>query len=170
MDTHEKMDEQLWAYIDGLAGPDEQSRISTLIEENNAWREKYAELLDIHQLLQSSALEEPSMRFTRNVMEEVSKLKITPATRNYINKNIIRGLAIFFLTLITGMLVYGFSQMDFSGTDSYSFSSQLEKVDYSKFFSSELLNGFMMLNVLLGLVLLDMYFNNKRKAFRKENQ
>lgn len=167
---HEKMEEQLWAYIDGLAGPDEQSRISTLIQENNAWREKYAELLDIHQLLQSSTLEEPSMRFTRNVMEEVSKLKITPATRNYINKNIIRGLAIFFLTLITGMLVYGFSQMDFSGTDSYSFSSQLEKVDYSKFFSNELLNGFMMLNVLLGLVLLDMYFNNKRKAFRKENQ
>src|SRR5690606_32449733 len=86
---------RLWEYIDGLSSAEEKSVIEELIENNAQWRVKYKELLEVQQLLQSSELEEPSMRFTKNVMEEISKLHIAPATKTYINKNIIRGLAIF---------------------------------------------------------------------------
>lgn len=170
MDTHDKLEEQLWSYIDGLSDAAENDRISRLIQENHSWREKYAELLDIHQLLKQTETEEPSLRFTRNVMEEISKLQIAPATRTYINKNIIRGIGLFFISMLTGILVYGFSQMDFSGGDKNSFTDKLGKLDFSKFFNNDLLNIFMMLNVILGLVLLDMILTNKRKAFRKEHQ
>jgi hypothetical protein len=36
------------------------------------------------------------MRFTQNVMEEISKLYIAPATKSYINKKIIYGIGGFF--------------------------------------------------------------------------
>ncbi|HRO70936.1 MAG TPA: hypothetical protein PK951_11170, partial [Chitinophagaceae bacterium] len=64
---------RLWEYIDGLSSAEEKSVIEELIENNTQWRVKYKELLEVQQLLQSSELEEPSMRFTRNVMEEISK-------------------------------------------------------------------------------------------------
>src|SRR5688572_13237592 len=107
-------EERLWDYIDGVSTMEEVTVISELVTKDEAWRAKYRELLEVQRLLQSSELEEPSLRFTRNVMEEIGKLHIAPATKTYINKNIIRGLAIFFLTLIVGFLVYGFGQVDWT--------------------------------------------------------
>lgn len=159
---------RLWEYIDGLSSAEEKSVIEELIENNTQWRVKYNELLEVQQLLQSSELEEPSMRFTRNVMEEISKLHIAPATKTYINKNIIRGLAIFFITLIVGFLVYGFGQIDWTVQGDTKLPVDLTKVDYSRMFNNDWVNAFMMINVILGLFLLDRYLANKRKQFREE--
>ena len=71
------------------------------------WKNKYHELLDVHQLMKTSGLEQPSMRFTKNVLEEIAKLHIAPATKNYINNKIIWGIGAFFITLIAGFIVYG---------------------------------------------------------------
>ena len=159
---------RLWEYIDGLSSAEEKSVIEELIENNAQWRVKYKELLEVQQLLQSSELEEPSMRFTKNVMEEISKLHIAPATKTYINKNIIRGLAIFFITLIVGFLVYGFGQIDWTVQGDTKLPVDLTRVDYSRMFNNDWVNAFMMINVILGLFLLDRYLANKRKQFREE--
>ena len=161
-------EERLWDYIDGIASVAETTTIAALIESNAEWRAKYGELLEVQQLLASSELEEPSMRFTKNVMEEITKLHIAPATKTYINKNIIRGLAIFFITLIVGFLAYGFGQIDWTVEGNSNLPVDLTKVDYSKMFSSDIVNAFMMINVILGLFLFDRYLANKRKQFRKE--
>ncbi len=161
-------EERLWDYIDGIASVAETTTIAALIESNAEWRAKYGELLEVQQLLASSELEEPSMRFTKNVMEEITKLHIAPATKTYINKNIIRGLAIFFITLIVGFLAYGFGQIDWTVEGDSNLPVDLTKVDYSKMFSNDIVNVFMMINVILGLFLLDRYLANKRKQFRKE--
>ncbi len=162
------IEERLWDYIDGVSSAEDKSIIEQLIEGNAEWRDKYAELLEVQQLLQSSELEEPSLRFTKNVMEEISKLHIAPATKTYINKNIIRGLAIFFITLIVGFLVYGFGQVDWTTQGDSKLPVDLGKVDYSRIFNNDWVNAFMMINVILGLFLLDRYFANKRKQFREE--
>ena len=94
----EGMETRLWDYIDGLSSNEEKTVIEQLLEDNREWKEKYHELLDVHQLMQSSELEHPSMRFSKNVMEEISRLHIAPAAKTYINKNIIRGIVIFFVT------------------------------------------------------------------------
>ena len=165
------IEDRLWNYIDGTAGVEERSVIEKLLQENIEWKAKYSELLEINSLLQSSELEAPSMRFTKNVMEKIAQYHIAPATKNYINKRIIWGIAGFFFTLIAVFLIYGFSQIDWtSATDSkYSIDlSRLSQVDYSKIFNNNFVNGFMMVNVLLGLVLLDRVLANKRKKFQKQ--
>jgi hypothetical protein len=167
------MEERLWNYIDGTAAADEKTVVEKLLESNAAWKVKYRELLEINQLLQASELEAPSMRFSKNVMEEISKLHIAPATKSYINKKIIWGISFFFISVIVGFLIYGFGQMDWNAGQESTISKNinnvdLSKLDFSKFFSNTWVNVFMMINVVLGLFLLDNYLTNKRKEFRKE--
>jgi hypothetical protein len=162
------MEERLWNYIDGTSAAGEKTVIEQLLESNAEWKEKYQELLEVNSLLQSSELDAPSMRFTKNVMEEISKLHIAPATKTYINKKIIWGLAGFFITLVVGFLIYGIAQIDWTASGDTKMPVDLSKVDYSKFFSNSYVNAFMMINVVLGLFLLDRYLANKRKEFRKE--
>lgn len=162
------MEERLWNYIDGTATSTEKMLIEKLLETDAAWKAKYSELMELNTLLQSSELEAPSMRFSKNVMEEIARLHIAPATKSYINKKIIIGLAVFFITMIIGFLVYGFGQADWSAGENSTIAEKIGKIDYSKFFNNTWVNVFMMINVLLGLVLLDVYLGNKRKEYRKK--
>jgi hypothetical protein len=173
MNKQQTSEERLWDYIDGISSSQEKTVIEQLIQNDGEWKAKYHELLDVQQLLQSSELEAPSMRFTKNVMEEIAKLHIAPATRNYINKRIIWGIGAFFISIIVGFLIYGIGQIDWTTQKDSKLPVDLgnvdfSKVDYSKMFSNNLVNAFMMLNVILGLFLLDRYLANKRKKFHEE--
>jgi hypothetical protein len=161
-------EERLWSYIDGYSSPEEKTIIEQLVETNADWRAKYHELLEVHQLMQSSELEEPSMRFTKNIMDDISNLYIAPATKTYINKNIIRGIAAFFILLIVGFFIYGFGQMDWSAKGQSGWSIDLSKIDINKFFTNTYLNIFMMINVILGLFFMDRYLASKRKKYQEK--
>ena len=168
MNTQHNPEERLWNYIDGISTPEEKTVIEQLLESNAEWKAKYSELIEIQQLLLSSEVEAPSLRFSKNVMEEIAKLHIGPATKTYINKRIIWGIGFFFITLIVGFLVYGFGQVDWTEQGNSKMPLDFGKVDYSKMFNNDLVNAFMMINVILGLFLLDRYLANKRKQFREE--
>ena len=173
MNTQQPMEDRLWNYIDGGCSPAEKSAIESLIASNREWQEKYRELLNIHQLLNDSELEAPSMRFTKNVMEEISRYQIAPATKSYLNKNIIRGIGAFFLTMIAGLLTFVFSQIKWSSGNASSQSitlppvdmglNQLNKIDYSKTFNSTWVIGFMLILIVMSWMLLDMYIQQKRR-------
>jgi len=170
MDTPIQIEERLWDYIDGLGSPEERSAIQTLIAENVEWQRKYKELLNIHQLMNDTELEAPSMRFTKNVMEEIARYQVAPATKTYINKNIIRSIGAFFLTLITGFLVYCLGQFKWSAPSTSSnfiphigLENEMKKFDWSKVFNSAYTNVFILVLVILGLVMLDMYLQQKRQ-------
>ena len=157
-----EIESRLWAYLDGLS--EETTTIEDLLQEDKAWKEKYGELLELHTLMREAEPEQPSLRFTKNVMEEIARQQITPAVKVYINKNIIRGIAAFFITVIAGFLVYGFSQLQWSdGSGRMAGGIDLSTVDFSKMFNNDWLNGFLMLNVVLGLFLLDRFLNLKRR-------
>ena len=91
------IEERLWEYIDGVSSADEKTTIEKLLRTDPAWQKKYRELMEIHNLVKATDVEQPSMRFTKNVMEEIAKFKVAPATRSYINKKIIFFIAGFFL-------------------------------------------------------------------------
>ncbi|HVZ57212.1 MAG TPA: hypothetical protein VG870_11180 [Chitinophagaceae bacterium] len=169
MDKHYEMEERLWDYIDGRIPAGERSLVSQLIESDMDWKAKYRELLELHDLVHATELQEPSLRFTKNVMEEIAKYQIAPATKSYINKKIIWGIGLFFITLIVGFLVYGFSQVDWSATSSGT-SQYLDwsRIDFSKFFNNTYVNVFMMVNAVLGLMLLDRYLASRRKELHKQ--
>ncbi len=171
MNQQQNIEQQLWAYIDGFSSKEEKSAVEKMLESNLEWKSKYHELLEVHQLINSAELEHPSMRFTKNVMEEIARYHIAPATKNYINKRIVWGIATFFITVVTGFLIYGFGQVDWTtsnGTSTTEKYIDLSKVDFSKIFNNNFVNVFMMVNVVLGLVLLDRFLANKRKKFHKE--
>ena len=160
------MEQQLWDYIDGRASAEERSAVEKHLAENKAWREKYQELLEVNELMKSVELEQPSLRFTRNVMEQIAKQHIAPATRNYINNRIIFSIAAFFITSIIGFVIYGIGQIDWSaGQSDLVKGIDFTQLDYGKVFNIVLMNIFMMLNAVLGLMFLDRYLNNKKKKF-----
>src|SRR5580700_6131996 len=172
MNKEVTMEDRLWDFIDGLSSPAEKSAIETLIAENVEWQRKYKELLNVHQLMAGSELEEPSMRFTRNVMEEIARHQVAPATKTYINKNIIRGIGAFFISLIAGLLVYVFATVKLPSGSSTSSQpvklpsmnlEALDKVDYGKLSGNLPVTLFMLITVVMGLVLLDLYLRHKKE-------
>lgn len=170
MDAIQDMEFRLWNYIDGGGDPGERSLVERLVREQADWKEKYAELLEVHALIGQTELDEPSMRFTQNVMEEIARTAIAPATRQYINNKIIWGIAAFFLTVITAFLVYGFSQVDWS-SDSGQLAGgiDLSRIDYSPFFDNTFVIFFMMVNIILGLLLFDRYLASRKKQYMKQD-
>ena len=170
MNQQQNIEKQLWDYIDGKSSVEEKASVEKLLQNNFEWKNKYQELLEINQLMKSSELDQPSMRFTKNVMEKIAQYHIAPATKNYINKKIIWGIAGFFITLITVFVIYALAQVqiDWNFNDNAKPLVDFSQVDYSKIFNNNIVNGFMMANVLLGLVLLDRVLANKRKKFQKE--
>lgn len=162
------MENRLWNYIDGSGTPVEKSTVEKLLESKLEWREKYEELLEVHQLMQSSVLEAPSMRFTKNVMEEIAKYHIAPATKTYINKKVVWGIGIFFITMFAGLIIYGLGQIDWSAAGSETnLPVDFSKLDFSKLLDNTYVKVFMMVNVILGLVLLDRYFTNKKEKIKE---
>jgi len=167
MNTEQQMEARLWDFIDGNIQPEERSFVEDLLNTNQQWREKYAELLQVHTLMQESLdLHEPSMSFTRNVMEEISRLQITPASKKYLNEKIIWALGGFFLISVVAFIVYAFRQANWSTTSESFMPFKLESMNYSKLFNSAYTNIFLMVNTVLGLMLLDMYLGARKRRFR----
>ena len=172
METQQHIEDRVWDYIDGTCSEQEKSTIQQLIETNLEWKAKYRELLEVHQLMQNSLeLDEPSLRFRQNVMEAIARYQIAPATKSYINKNIIYGIAAFFITMVIGFLVSGFAQVNWSEPSQGStLPIDIGKVDWSKFFNNSYTNIFLMVNIVLGLMLLDMYLGKKKKQLQKKTE
>jgi len=169
MNKPENIEDRLWEYIDGAGSADDRLFIEQLIASNAEWKAKYHELLELQDLLSHRLeMDEPSMRFTQNIMEAISKNYIAPAAKSYINKRIVWGIAGFFICTIIGFLIAAFAQIHWAGgsTTNSTFinSINLDKVDTSKFFSSTYATVFMMINVVLGLALLDMYLRKRKNA------
>src|SRR5687768_1406159 len=107
MHTHSQhIEEKLWEYIDGLSTDEERAAIQRLLHSDDEWKRKHNELLELNRMLNSTELEQPSMRFAQNVMEEIVKQHIAPATRTYINKKLIYGIGGFLITMLAGLIIY----------------------------------------------------------------
>lgn len=171
----QQMEEQLWNYIDGTADAKDISYVEGMIASDQAWLAKYHELLEVNNLLKNDIeLEQPSMRFTKNVMEQLNGLIPARATKQYINKKIIISIAAFFLLTIAGLIIYGLATMNWNtAPDSTSLLADMKKINsfqfnLSKTTESMLLNVFMMINVVLGLVLVDYYLRKKKSSSQKK--
>lgn len=169
-----QMEERLWDYIDGLSSSPEKTFIEELIATQEAWRHKYQQLLQTHQLVQHNLeLDEPSMRFTQNVMEEIARLQIAPATKTYIDKKIIYGIGGFFAIMIVGLLVFTLGQLNWGSSGGSDATGKLltdysQKLEWSKLFNNTYTNVFIMVNAVLGLLLLDVYLGKKRKKLYQQ--
>lgn len=171
MNEFQDMEPRLWEYIDGSGDATERSAIEQLISQHAEWKALYAELLEVHRLLRSSELEEPSMRFTLTVMEEIGRLQISAAARSYINKKIVWSIAIFFFLSIAACLAYSLGSVDWKSIQNHDpdLRIDLTKLDFNSLFNNGYVNLFLLLNVMLGLMLADRYLSARRKRVIRKN-
>jgi hypothetical protein len=173
MYSREQIEQHIWDYIDGLCTPAEKEMVEKLLQTDPAWNNVYLELKDFNTLVtKTDMIDEPSMRFTRNVMEQVSKYKVAPPAQSYINKKIIYGIATFFVVTIVASILYGISLIDFSSTSESSI--KLPEVDYSnyqlnwsQYLNSPVMYLFLFMDVIAGLLLLDRYLRRKNEKLRE---
>jgi hypothetical protein len=168
METRKQMEERLWDFIDGMSDPDEQSLVRRLLAEDNAWQRRYQELMAIDEAMQHHELDAPSLRFTKNVMEQIALFHVAPATKTYINKNVIRGITAFFLIMIIGLLIYFFGQFHWTSTSTDNlvpqYSIGANNLNWGKALNNGYVNVFILINVILGFILLDKWLQNRKKT------
>jgi len=162
MEQMEELEMQLWEYIDGTCSGADSQRIAVLIASDEEWRHKYNELYAIHSAIATSAeLEHPPMRFTKNVMESVAATHIAPATKKYINKSIIRGIAAFFIITIASLLGYALANTNWSGGAG---TFTIPKFNLGNLFNSSFFNIAIAINIVLALVLADKILRKKQRS------
>jgi hypothetical protein len=165
----QEMEKLIWEYIDGHVSSADKEMINHHLAEDLVWQLKYKELKAIHALLQKEELEMPSLRFTKNVMEEIAKLHVAPATKSYINKNVIRGITAFFLIMIGGLFIYFMGQLHWvdnpTGSMLPSYYEDANKVNWGKLLNNTYVNIFIGINVILGLILIDKYLQGKKNGY-----
>lgn len=170
MDAQKNMEERLWNFIDDLAPVAEQTEIKRLLQNDTAWKSKYEELLELQAILKSSELGMPSVRFAKNVMDEIARIHIAPATKSYLNKNIIRSIAFFFIASLAGIIIYGIAQTNFSEGGKSTFTKKVGSLDFSNLFNNNWMNVLIMVNIVVGFVLLDSYLASKKRTDEQMNR
>jgi hypothetical protein len=77
---------------------------------------------------------------------------------------------VFFLTTIIGLVAYIFGQIDWKQPESGMLSNvQQKSISWSNIFNGTYVNVFIMVNIVLGLMLLDMYLRRRREAAMKNH-
>jgi hypothetical protein len=166
MQNEQNIEMKLWSYIDGSVDDEERLRIEGLISSDTNWKRQYLLLLQLRDLLAEKLdIDHPSMRFSKNVMEQIADARIAKASRLYINKTIIVAITFFFLALITGLLIYGFTEVNWSGGNS-GIALDFLKIDVSRFLNEQSLNIFLMVNIVLAMILLDRYLSQRSQKNR----
>ena len=164
----QEMERLIWDFIDGRCSPEEKELITQRLVKDHLWKNRYSQLLNIHDMLSKEELELPSLRFTKNIMEEIAKYQVAPATKSYINKNVIRVFAAFFLLMIIGLFIYFLGQIHWANQSSDNlipaYSLDANKLNWSKLLNNSYVNIFIGVNIFLGLILVDKYLREKKNS------
>ena len=149
---------QLWNYIDGIGTAEERKKTADLLAADASFYALYQELLALNNILAKIEIDEPSMSFTRNVMEAVKKEARPIPLKTKVSQTFIYAIAALFALTLGSLVVYAFSSADYGNSI---------KINYDDF-EKALLNPttlyvFILADAILLLVFLDRYL---RKGMR----
>jgi hypothetical protein len=164
----QEMERLIWDFIDGRTESQEKDFVIKQIADDQVWKACYLQQLGIHDMLKKVELEIPSLRFSKNIMEEIANYQVAPAAKTYINKNVIRIFAAFFFIMIIGLFIYFVGQIHWVNQSSSNlvsaYSQEANKINWSKILNNSYVNIFIGINIILGLILTDKYFQGKRNS------
>jgi hypothetical protein len=156
------MEQQIWDYLDGNCSLEERKMIAHLIIIDPVYQSLYAELKAVHELIGTMELDEPSMSFTRNVMDKVVALPTTSSAPPLIDKRIIYGIAGFFLLSILALLAVVFTQIDWTKPVTEVLPEyNVPKLDFTSDLNRTYLQIFFFADVILGLYIIDSVMRKK---------
>lgn len=154
------IEEQLWNYIDNNCTPQEREAVEAKLATDIAYQQVYQELVLINDELGKLELDEPSMSFTRNVMEQV-KLEPRPiALKTKVDKRIIGFIGGFFVLSILAVFIAAIANSKIS------FDVNWPKFDWaadtSKLLNPTFLKVFLLFDLVLALIYADSLLRKKR--------
>ncbi|MBB2150206.1 anti-sigma factor family protein [Pedobacter gandavensis] len=157
------IEEEIWDYIDGNSDADQRLIVEAKIAADPVYRSLYEELLEINAEMSGMDLEEPSMSFTRNVMEQV-KLEIAPVSlKTRTDKRIIYSISAFFILAMLGIVGYVVANSNFNlqpfKLDNFLSSGQL---NFTKYVTPTFIKVFLFVDLLLAFAYLDSFLRRKR--------
>ena len=159
------IEEQLWNYIDGNCTAEEKIEIEEKIAVNIQYHTIYQELLAVHEELNKIDFEEPSMSFTRNVMEKVN-LELKPvALKTKIDNRIIYSIGAFFVLSILGIFIYAIAKSNAT----FDFKMPIINFDAGKYVNATTIQVFVLVDVALGLLYLDSFLRKRNLKNAQKN-
>jgi hypothetical protein len=157
------IEEEIWTYMDGTCNPREKESIAVKIATDNNYAVTYKELLKLNELLASNDLEEPSMSFSRNVMEAVA-LEVAPKKlKTKVDNRIILGIGAFFSLSLLSILVYAIAASDISASD-FQMPRMNLNINFSQFLTPGLIKIFLFFDLMLALVYFDRLLRRKNSV------
>jgi len=157
------LEQRIWDYLDGTGTDEERELIKKLIGSDPEFRALYKELGSIHLSVSSLDLDEPSMSFSRNVMEKIQLEPVPGSVKSLIDKRVIYGITAFFLITITALLGVIFYQIDWtqqSGLDMPEY--KLPEFDTSNYINSTTINIFFFTDIIIALYLFDEFLSKRQ--------
>lgn len=117
MEDTTNLEERIWQWLDGTCTAMEAEKIQLLVQTHPSWKKSLDEIVALKNLVsEPTALLQPSLRFTKNVMEQISLLPTI--SKNYLNHRLINGIALLFGLLILGIIGYAISIINWNNDPS----------------------------------------------------
>ncbi|MBB2146188.1 hypothetical protein GM921_11875 [Pedobacter sp. LMG 31464] len=158
------IEEQLWNYIDGNCTAEEKIEIETKIAVNIQYHSIYQELLVVHNELNKIDFEEPSMSFTRNVMDKVN-LELKPvALKTKIDNRIIYSIGGFFALSMLSIFIYALATSNLT----FDFKMPAMNFNVGKYINPTTIQLFLLVDVALGLLYLDSFLRKRKISAQKK--
>ena len=156
------IEQRIWDYLDGTCDEQESKEVARLVETDPIYRDMYAALKNLNQDLVKNDLDQPSMSFGRNVMDQISLLPAPGSIRSMVDKRIIYSIASFFIISILALLTLVFFQVNWAKPVADTLPDlQILTLNYSSYFKSTYLRIFLFVDLILGLYILDSLMRKK---------
>ncbi|GGI26761.1 anti-sigma factor family protein [Pedobacter mendelii] len=153
------IEQQLWDYIDGNLNETQRKNIEEKIEKDAEVKLQYEELLNLNSVFSEMEIDEPSMSFTRNVMDSVTLEPAPVSLKTKVDNRIIYGIGGFFVASLLALLSYVFYNSTFIMPDFSRYMSVSFEID--KVITPTSLYIFLGIDLVLGLIYIDYFLRKK---------
>jgi len=165
-----KQEEQLWNYIDGFCSAKEKAEIETMLMKDEQFHQLYVDLLEVNQQLSVNVeVDEPSMSFTRNVMEHVQREIAPVKLKTKVDHRVVYAIGGFFALTLVSILVYAFATAapDFTMKKVATFNLENK---FESLLDPAVIGAFLFLNAILLLIYLDSYLRRGLMKAQKNGE
>jgi len=157
------IEEKVWSYIDGSGTEEERAHIKFMIENDEAFKKIYDEIISFDAELKAIELDEPPMAFTYRVMEGVRAEEAQKPLKATINNKIIYSIAAFFLLTIGALIIYALATVNW--TDGKVGSSIMSSVKIPELkLSPAVEKAFLFFGVVMALYMVDALLRRAQQA------
>lgn len=153
------IEQQLWEYIDGTLDEAAKKALEAKIAADPEIKAQYEALLKLDSVLGMLDLDEPSMSFTRNVMESVALEPAPVALKTKVNTQIIYAIGGFFVLSLLGILAYIFYQAK-AGFAGFNLPEKFN-INLDSYITPTTLYVFLFVDLVIGLIFLDQFLRRK---------